>query len=129
MAGRVLAPVLLVVLRSAVWRLVVLGCSLWPDVWAGCAVPRSDYAPQRPGIELSGLLVLGWGVDTRETRDLLFDYFISKIFVGPDSMTIVSWFFNGGPEINHEDLVEAKKTGEALNTEDHLLMMVERRVV
>ena len=56
-------------------------------------------------------------MDTRETRDLLFDYFISKIFVSAASMTIVSWFFDGGPDISFADLAEAKKTGEVLNIE------------
>ena len=56
-------------------------------------------------------------MDEPETRDLLFDYFVSKIFVGPDSMTIASWFFNGGPDIDFADLAEAKETGEVLNIE------------
>ena len=36
---------------------------------------------------------------------------------GPASMTIVSWFFEGGPDIDFADLAEAKKTGEVLNIE------------
>lgn len=51
-------------------------------------------------------------MDTPETRELLFDYFVDKIFVGATTLTIASWFFNGGAEITHEDLAEAKKTGE-----------------
>lgn len=56
-------------------------------------------------------------MDKRETRDLLFDYFVAKIFVGPADMTIVSWFFEGGPDISFADLAEAKKTAEVLNIE------------
>ena len=46
---------------------------------------------------------------------MLFDYFISKIFVGAASMTIVSWFFDGGPDIDFADLAKAKETEEVLN--------------
>ena len=53
-------------------------------------------------------------MDEPETRDLLFDYFVSKIFVGPASMTIASWFFNSDPDI---DFAEAKETVEVLNIE------------
>ena len=56
-------------------------------------------------------------MDKPETRDLLFDYFVSKIFVGPASITLVSWFFEGGPDISFADLAEAKKTGKVLNIE------------
>ncbi len=51
-------------------------------------------------------------MDTPETRDLLFDYFVDKIFAGAKTLTIASWFFNGGAEITHEDLAEARKKGE-----------------
>ena len=51
-------------------------------------------------------------MDTAETRDLLFEYFVDKIFVGATTLTIASWFFNGGAEITHEDLAEARKKGE-----------------
>ena len=84
---------------------------------------RGDHAVDL----LRGLLLVGFDVaqettDTPETRDLLFDYFVSKIFVGPASMTIASWFFNGGPDIDFADLAEAKETGEVLN--DHQLVTV-----
>ncbi len=42
---------------------------------------------------------------------------MSKIFAGPASMTIVSWFFEGGPDIDFASLTEAKKMGEVLNIE------------
>ncbi|MCH4160868.1 MAG: hypothetical protein LKF41_02360 [Bifidobacterium sp.] len=35
-------------------------------------------------------------MDSRETRGLLFEYFIDKIFVGDKTLTIASWFFDGG---------------------------------
>lgn len=51
-------------------------------------------------------------MDTPETRELLFDYFVDKIFVGAETLTIASWFFNGDSEITHEDLAKARKKGE-----------------
>lgn len=56
-------------------------------------------------------------MDTAETRDLLFDYFVDKIFVGAGSLTIASWFFSGADEITFEDLAEAQQVGEVLNVE------------
>ena len=56
-------------------------------------------------------------MDEPGTRDLLFDYSVAKIFVSPDSMTITSWFCDGGPNIDFAGLAEAKKTWEVLNIE------------
>jgi hypothetical protein len=56
-------------------------------------------------------------MDSRETRGLLFEYFIDKIFVGDKTLTIASWFFDGGQAITIDDLLEAKKTGEVSNIE------------
>jgi DNA invertase Pin-like site-specific DNA recombinase len=56
-------------------------------------------------------------MDGKETRDLLFEYFIDKIFVKNKTMTIASWFFDGGQAITLDDLPEAKQTGEVLNIE------------
>lgn len=53
-------------------------------------------------------------MDTPETRDLLFDYFVDKIFAGVKTLTIASWFFNGGAEITVADLAEARKWGSAI---------------
>lgn len=55
--------------------------------------------------------------DSKETRDLLFEYFIDKIFVGDKTLTIESWFFDGGQAITLADLPEAKQTGEVSNIE------------
>ena len=52
-------------------------------------------------------------MDTKETRDLLFEYFVDKIFLSPDTLTIASWFFGGAAEITLADLREAKEKGEA----------------
>ena len=49
-------------------------------------------------------------LDMHETEDGLSGYFISKIFAGPASWTIVSWFFDGGPDI---DFVEVKERGSS----------------
>ncbi len=51
-------------------------------------------------------------MDTPETRELLFDYFVNKIFVQAETLTIASWFFNGGAQITHESLDEARKKGK-----------------
>ncbi|MEE8703351.1 hypothetical protein [Bifidobacterium crudilactis] len=56
-------------------------------------------------------------MDSRETRGLLFEYFIDRIFVGDKTLTIASWFFDGGQAIALDDLPEAKQTGEVLNIE------------
>ena len=61
-------------------------------------------------------------MDKPETRDLLFDYFVSKIFVGPASITIVSWFFEGGPDFDFAGLAQAKETREVPG--DHKLVTV-----
>ncbi len=56
-------------------------------------------------------------MDSKETRDLLFEYFIDRIFVGDKTLTIASWFFDGGQAITLDDLPEAKQTGEVPNIE------------
>jgi len=56
-------------------------------------------------------------MDTAETRDLLFDYFVDKIFVSAASLTIASWFFSGDVGMTLADLAEAKSVGEVLNVE------------
>ena len=54
---------------------------------------------------------------SRETRSMLFEYFIDRIFVGGQTLTIASWFFDGGRAITRADLLEAKQTGEVSNIE------------
>lgn len=56
-------------------------------------------------------------MDAPETRDLLFEYFVDKIFVSANALTIASWFFDGGEEITFADLIKAQETGEVLNVE------------
>jgi site-specific DNA recombinase len=56
-------------------------------------------------------------MDTPETRDLLFRYFVDKIFAGAETLTIASWFFAGGTSIEYADLAEAQQAGEVLNAE------------
>ena len=56
-------------------------------------------------------------MDTRETRELLFEYFVDKIFVGATTLTIASWFLDHGAEFTLDDLNEMKETGEVLNVE------------
>ena len=59
----------------------------------------------------------GETMDTPETRDLLLEYFVDKIFVGPGELTIASWFFDHGAEVTFEELSDAKEMGEALTIE------------
>ncbi|WP_392452444.1 recombinase family protein [Corynebacterium dentalis] len=56
-------------------------------------------------------------MDTPQTRDLLFEYFVDKIFVGAATLTIASWFLDHGAEFTLDDLNEMKETGEVLNVE------------
>ncbi|MDO5501287.1 MAG: recombinase family protein [Propionibacteriaceae bacterium] len=56
-------------------------------------------------------------MDTAETRGLLFEYFVDKIFVGAATLTIASWFFDHGAECTYEELEEMRETGEVLNVE------------
>ena len=56
-------------------------------------------------------------MDTTETRDLLLEYFVDKIFVGQGELTIASWFFDHGAEVTFEELTKAKEMGEALTIE------------
>ncbi len=44
-----------------------------------------------------------------DTRDMLLEYFIDSIWLGPDGVTIASWFYENGEHITWEELVEAKK--------------------
>lgn len=59
----------------------------------------------------------GATMDAPETRDLLLEYFMDKIFVGPGELTIASWFFDHGAEVTFEELSDAKEMGEALTIE------------
>lgn len=59
----------------------------------------------------------GATMDTTETRDLLLEYFVDKIFVGQGELTIASWFFDHGAEVTFEELTKAKEMGEALTIE------------
>lgn len=46
------------------------------------------------------------GQDAPPALDLLFEYFIDKIFVGATTLTITSWFFDHGAEFALADLDE-----------------------
>lgn len=52
-----------------------------------------------------------------ETRELLFDYFVDKVFVGADSLTVASWFFDHSETKIQGVHVDPKEAGEALNIE------------
>lgn len=54
-------------------------------------------------------------MDTVETRNLLFEYFVDKIFIDEDTVTVASYFFNSGEELDFETFKEAIETGEVLS--------------
>ena len=53
-------------------------------------------------------------MDTVETREQLLGYFVDKIFVSAETLSIASWFYEHGTEITHDNLVQAKETGDVL---------------
>lgn len=50
-------------------------------------------------------------IDTVETRDQLFEYFIDKIFIGGDQIVIASYFHDSAAPIEFDDLEEALTSG------------------
>jgi len=51
-------------------------------------------------------------IDTVDTRDQLFDYFVNKVFVGPNQIVIVSYYYDSEKHIELEDLEEALLSGD-----------------
>lgn len=51
-------------------------------------------------------------IDTPETRDQLFEYFVDKIFIGRDQIVIASYYHNSAGPIEFEDLEEALISGD-----------------
>ena len=51
-------------------------------------------------------------IDTVDTRDQLFDYFVAKVFVGPNQIVIVSYYYDSEKHIELEDLEEALLSGD-----------------
>ena len=51
-------------------------------------------------------------IDTVDTRDQLFDYFVDKVFVGPNQIVIVSYYYDSEKHIELEDLEEALLSGD-----------------
>ncbi|WP_455134776.1 hypothetical protein [Schaalia cardiffensis] len=50
-------------------------------------------------------------IDTSETRDQLFEYFVDKIFIGRDQIVIASYFHDSARPIEFNDLEEALISG------------------
>ncbi|QPK80783.1 recombinase family protein [Schaalia sp. ZJ405] len=50
-------------------------------------------------------------IDTPETRDQLFEYFIDKIYIGHEQIIIVSYYHDSAGPIEYEDLEEALISG------------------
>ncbi len=80
------------------------------EAWIGTFYQRFAHATMAP-----------------QTRDLLFEYFVDKIFVGAATLTIASWFLDHGAEFTLDDLNEMKETGEVLNVEFNTSPEVELR--
>ncbi len=50
-------------------------------------------------------------IDTPETREQLFEYFVDKVFIGREQIVIASYFYDSPSHIEFEDLEEALTTG------------------
>ena len=50
-------------------------------------------------------------IDTPETRDQLFEYFVDKVFIGREQIVIASYFHDSAAPIEFEDLEEALASG------------------
>ncbi len=50
-------------------------------------------------------------IDTPETRDQLFEYFVDKIFIGREQIVIASYYHDSAAPIEFEDLEEALTSG------------------
>lgn len=50
-------------------------------------------------------------IDTPETRDQLFEYFVDKVFIGRDQIVVASYFHDSTAPIEFEDLEEALTSG------------------
>jgi len=51
-------------------------------------------------------------IDTVDTRDQLFDYFVDKVFVGPNQIVIVSYYYDSEKHIELDDLEGALLSGD-----------------
>ena len=50
-------------------------------------------------------------IDTAETRDQLFEYFVDKVFIGREQIIIAPYFHDSAAPIEFEDLEEALTSG------------------
>lgn len=51
-------------------------------------------------------------IDTPETRDQLFEYFIDKIYIGREQLVVASYYHDSAGPIEFEDLEEALTSGD-----------------
>ena len=51
-------------------------------------------------------------IDTAETRDQLFEYFVDKVFIGREQIVIASYFHDSAAPIEFEELEEALRSGD-----------------
>lgn len=51
-------------------------------------------------------------IDTPETRDQLFEYFVDRIFIGRDQIVIASYYHDSAAPVEFEDFEEALTSGD-----------------
>jgi len=57
-------------------------------------------------------------IDTPETRDQLFEYFVDRIFIGRDQIVIASYYHDSAAPVEFEDLID-RVAGGARHLVDH----------
>ena len=53
-------------------------------------------------------------MDDPEVRDMLFEYFIDKVWIGPETISVASRFYDSTELMTHDDFIQAQQTGEVL---------------
>lgn len=53
-------------------------------------------------------------MDDPEVRDTLFEYFIDKVWIGAETLSVASRFYDSPEVMTHEDFIAARETGEVL---------------
>lgn len=67
-------------------------------------------------------------IDTPETRDQLFNYFIDKIYIGREQLVVASYYHDSAGPIEFEDLEEALTSGDRAGGTANVLSREQERV-
>ncbi|MDU1064944.1 MAG: hypothetical protein E7A56_08760 [Cutibacterium avidum] len=67
------------------------------------ATPTEDEGPIREFYRRYAKAMM----EDPQTRKLLLEYFVDKIYVGKDRLTVASWFYDGAGPITWEEFKEA----------------------